>query len=564
MVFRLMLTAILAMVLFCGKAATALPDSLLTGEAAYRYMFVNPEKTKEIISTMRAQQKLPEWRLDLIEGNLCFSKCLFNKALILYKKSYESKEVQKNDSLKMMLLSRLLEVYDIKYDEKALPRYAHELYAIARSKHDTAYMSIALFVDGKRTHYQGNKKKGYERCLEAVELMKRTHFWRKNNVLRSYYGFLSKMYYDDKRYKEALKYSEAQEKFSSLPHYPEMLSQKERNLYRVYAIRANILMAKGREAEADKAYEKCVSLPIEDPFIIRNIVKYLSKRQRHEEAIPYIRKVKATLNEDSDTLSRNMVLLYYDAGDAYNGLQKYDSAAHYYAEAARMGEKIHSIRSRQLKESVNESIQLEREINRHERIQFYFYFGIAVLVIALIVYYFYAKDIRRGNKRMSQIIHTLMNYRYSTLYETNGNHNNTPKKTDEMGEKDIDRLKNDPNWQSFHQMDKQIVKNELFRQPDFGRDDLMRLMGVDKGTLATIIHQFTGTNVPGYINTKRMEYAILLIKMHPEYTLNAIADACGIKSPATFIRNFKNIYGMTPSEYREQIGAGDFTPPHEK
>jgi AraC-like DNA-binding protein len=35
--------------------------------------------------------------------------------------------------------------------------------------------------------------------------------------------------------------------------------------------------------------------------------------------------------------------------------------------------------------------------------------------------------------------------------------------------------------------------------------------------------------------------------------MNAIAEACGIKSAATFIRNFKNAFGMTPSDYRKTI-----------
>ena len=51
-----------------------------------------------------------------------------------------------------------------------------------------------------------------------------------------------------------------------------------------------------------------------------------------------------------------------------------------------------------------------------------------------------------------------------------------------------------------------------------------------------------------------------LMKEHPEYTLGAISEACGIKSPATFIRNFKSAYGMTPSEFRNQLEE-DSPPP---
>ena len=559
-----LLVILLTIVMYQGMEAKALPDSLLTRDAAYRYMFVNPNQSKEIIGTMRSRKALPNWKLDLAEGNLCFSQCLFNKALSHYMDAYRSEAVQSNDSLKMLVLTRLIETYDVKFDEKNLPRYTHELYDLAKSRKDTVYMAMALFMDGKRTHYQGNQEKGFARCKEAIGMMQRTnHFWRKNNVLRAFYGFMAKMYFDDKRYEEALDYSRKQEKASFLPHNPEILGRQERNLYRVYAIRSSILMAMGRQDEADSAYQQCVSLPLADPYIIRDIVKYLSKRQRFEEVIPYLRQVKAILTEDSDTLSRNMMLLYYDAGDAFQGMGQFDSASHYYAEAARMSEKINSLHSRQLKESVHESIALEREVVKHERLQFYAYAGIILLVIAVILYIIYSRRMRERNKLTTQHILSIMNYRYSTLFETNGKHllhTENPENVDEMVENlrklDEDTLKDqekDPNWRRFHEMDKQVVKNALFRHPNFGRDDLMRLAGVDKSTIAAIIQKYAGTNVPGYINTKRMEYAIVLIKIHPEYTLNAVAEACGIKSAATFIRNFKNVYGMTPSEYRQQL-----------
>ena len=131
----------------------------------------------------------------------------------------------------------------------------------------------------------------------------------------------------------------------------------------------------------------------------------------------------------------------------------------------------------------------------------------------------------------------------------------------EMEENDDEHVSTDER-RLFKEVDKRIMKERLFAQSDFGRDDLMRLLGVDKNTLPSIIQRYTGTNVPGYVNNKRMEYAVLLIKQHPEYTLGAISEACGIKSPATFIRNFKSAYGMTPSEFRKQLDEEEITPPN--
>ena len=111
----------------------------------------------------------------------------------------------------------------------------------------------------------------------------------------------------------------------------------------------------------------------------------------------------------------------------------------------------------------------------------------------------------------------------------------------------------DPDKLRFEAVDNHIMKEELFRNPNFGRDELVRLMGVDKNNVSPIIQRYTGTNVTGYVNGKRMEYAVQLMKEHPEYTLAAIAEACGMKNSATFIRNFRSSYDLTPSEYRKSL-----------
>ena len=138
-------------------------------------------------------------------------------------------------------------------------------------------------------------------------------------------------------------------------------------------------------------------------------------------------------------------------------------------------------------------------------------------------------------------------YRQSAMQ----NENLDPDETEENNISDSDREE----FVLFRETDKRITVERLFCNPDFGRDDLVRLTGLDKNRLPAFIQKFTELNVTGYINSKRMEYAAYMMKRHPDYTLNAIAEACGIKSPATFIRNFKAVYGMAPSDYRKEINV---------
>jgi AraC-like DNA-binding protein len=158
--------------------------------------------------------------------------------------------------------------------------------------------------------------------------------------------------------------------------------------------------------------------------------------------------------------------------------------------------------------------------------------------------------VHKKNKRMMGIIRQMTGYREIIVQNGDG---------DEMGENMASDVSQEY-YNRFKSVDKRVMKERLFANPEFGRDDLMRLLGVDKNTLPKLIHSITGTNVPGYINSKRMEYAVTLLKKHPDYTFEAIAEACGT-SPTTFVRNFKAAYDMTPSEYRKQLEEASSTPP---
>ena len=103
----------------------------------------------------------------------------------------------------------------------------------------------------------------------------------------------------------------------------------------------------------------------------------------------------------------------------------------------------------------------------------------------------------------------------------------------------------------FEQLDRKINEQRLFLNPGLSREDLMRLINISKNQIAQVIQAGAGTNLAGYLNGLRMEYAARLLIRYPEYTVNAIAQEAGIPNLSSFHRLFKNRYGMTPSEFRK-------------
>lgn len=183
----------------------------------------------------------------------------------------------------------------------------------------------------------------------------------------------------------------------------------------------------------------------------------------------------------------------------------------------------------------------------------YIIFGVACIFQLILIFILLYQGLleRKRNHQMAETVRRLMHYRDIVIM------NGDVKNTDEIEEIDPDKEL----FKLFKEVDKRVMKERLFANPYFGRDDLMRLFGVDKNNLPGVLQRFANTNVSGYVTIKRMEYAVQLIKQHPEYTLGAISEACGIKSPATFIRNFKNTYGMSPSEFRKTIDEESTTSP---
>ena len=46
-----------------------------------------------------------------------------------------------------------------------------------------------------------------------------------------------------------------------------------------------------------------------------------------------------------------------------------------------------------------------------------------------------------------------------------------------------------------------------------------------------------------------MEYAVVILKEHPEYNIATVAEMCGV-SVSSFNRTFKGKYKMTPNDYK--------------
>ena len=68
-----------------------------------------------------------------------------------------------------------------------------------------------------------------------------------------------------------------------------------------------------------------------------------------------------------------------------------------------------------------------------------------------------------------------------------------------------------------------------------------------------LIQEFADLTPSDYITRLRLEYSVKLLKEHPEWSIDGIAEGCGYVRRATYYSHFNKFYGLTPAQYRKEL-----------
>ena len=561
---RVYLIVCLLFVSLVGDAKIVVPDSLLDVKKSYLFFITSPDTAQAIINTLRERKAAPEWRLDLAEGDMHYNARRYLTALTYYNKVDGREEISDSTHIQLIILKRMMDCYDELLDSDHLVRTLMRLRNLAERNHNKAFEAMTYFTSGKWHHTNGQKKLGYTYCQDAMEMMKSSDYPSKHVELRNFYGEMVKMYARDGRYDDALHMSRLQEAETMYPSPIIIKKANERGLRQTFAIRASMLAKAGRMAEATQAYESWKNTTGGNDSDNKEIYDYLRLSNKDEEALDIVTRYRDFLYRRGDTLSVRMLsvlnreaLLRVEMGD-YEHVPNLGSL---------IGTIADSINIRRSSEQMQTTYHLLKEKNEsQQRAQWITILTIvlaAVLIISLVILY-YVRYIRHRNVELIKVLNGLDAYRRAVI---NGDSPTSPevvaaleemrklKLPNDLSSEDVEQP-DDEDRRLYVEMDKQVTRDRLFLKPGLGREDLMRLIGVDKNRFGKMMSKYSdASNTSVYINMKRVEYGAKLLLEHPEYTIAAIASECGMSNTVTFNRTFKEVYNMTPSEYREKMNA---------
>lgn len=95
-----------------------------------------------------------------------------------------------------------------------------------------------------------------------------------------------------------------------------------------------------------------------------------------------------------------------------------------------------------------------------------------------------------------------------------------------------------------------LEREKIYHEPAYSRTDLARELNVSEAVLSRVINLHFGKSFPQLLNEKRVEDAKSML-LETKASIKTIAQEAGFNSLASFNRVFKDVSGLSPSEFRE-------------
>lgn len=430
--------------------------------------------------------------------------------------------------------------------------YFTEGLKIAEQMEDERIAIVLMSNMAVACHLRGDTD-GLKYALKVYEYGHRT-----NDKYTIFMGsYVSALMYDlMKDYDNALRYIE--EAVSLMPAYRDSTG--------VYDAYATILMALGREKEAERYYLMALDHASEGEAISvvnahLNYGRYLIGKRKYEKAIEVLDTGIKISKEKNNPVYRYK--LYESISDASRNMGDYRRALDYYTMFHQEADSVFSIAKER---SINqlmiqyESEKKEREIQEakleilkgERRLQ------ISILIIVIIfialgaIYILY----RRKNKNYLTIVRQnregLNKERWyqERLEELTGTPNS---KADKYS---MSSLTDEKGHRLFADLDNLMKSKQLYRKKDLTREGVANMLSTNRTYLSQVINEHTGLSFNYYVHSFRIDEAVrILSDPDNDILLKTLADELGFSAISTFYTIFQATMGMPPSKYREKVKA---------
>ena len=535
-----------------------------TREYIMKNYMKDPVRTLRLLDNAEVNSAMPLNVVDELRS-VVYRNMYRNKSALYYaRRAYVSDSLSHdNPSHLLRMTVSMAELFSLLSEYKESMRYAVQGVELARELKDIQSECKLLFCMGENKRRLSFKEEGYLFFDQAIDLLDNSKNEDYEVMLSYFYGVKMGYLIADKRSNEALEIGLQREKLldrmSGQPKIrADLLDLQFAYVYSKLAYLFHLMGDQKRAAVYYKKYQSTNAASTPDGKF--DATPYLLLLGEYQAALDNCRDFKEVMRQQ-DTLNSQYLSILNLEIQANAKLENYKTVINLQRDITAIKDSIYQ------REKQNAALELDAlyELNEKEariskqafQLKIRTITLICILSGALLALFFLWRlwlqncVIKNKNKALVKRI----NEQFSMQEEMDRSQLGVekdlsfPEKVeDESG--DNEEQDKQMNKMIFEKLDYIIKRDKMYLSPDLSREELTKIVRMNNTRFAKMIKENTDTNLNGYINNLRLNYAIHLMKEQPDYTLRAIAESSGINSMPTFHQLFKGKTGMTPSEFK--------------
>ncbi len=551
-------------------------DSVYTYDYIQSIYITEHQRALNLLDTAETKGKISDMKANYMRFQIYNNRRMFHLAETYLNKTLQSDSMKTASPMLEIRIKRdVITAYMLSAEYQKAMKLATEIYEKAKQIGYKRIEGDILFQIGTIYREQGLQEKAEPYVRQAIQMFENSNDIRELASLTFIYGQQMTYYYGKKEIDRAIEVGKKREKLigkmaelGGAP--PGYLDEQYGFLFSKMAV---FYFDKGQKEKAAEAFKRYRATKFAQTSHGKTeALNYLILAGRYDEAANCLMSEKEFVN-NQDSVSTDFLWFLSRQADIATGLGNYRAALNYKDRISVITDSI-TTREKQnaalelatIYETHQKDTRIKKQeamLDRQKIIQFA---TISMLLLAGLTIYLVVRHlhtVKRKNRFLAKQINNQLKCQeelhqakieVERLKQMPENvpqeiiHESTKQEDDENNV--VKMSPEDKNL--FDKLDRLIEEEKLYLDPDITRDRLLKEIHISKNTFAQLIQTYAGTNFSGYINNKRLDYSIHLLREY-NYTIEAVATDAGFNNARSFYRIFRNRYGMTPSEYRDSL-----------
>ena len=501
-----------------------------------------------------------------------YNNMQFRSAYDLYLQMLDTEEAKTDNEKRLNVLNSLCMASELAGHKAEQTKWLQQQLDLARQTGNAYHQSTALLTMGKRLFYEGDQQQGIKYVNEAIEMAEKTDLKTTDHLIHSHLIILAGLYDEMKDYDNALKTDERNLQLTKEgTRWGDDPNAQLIDRRMALAKMASVLTKKGDLQRADSVYNAWKAVQYEgnharDYFI----VDYLRRRGRYQETVPVYQTLIQQVREHGDTLGEMMNTAKWGLAWVYKKMGNYQQATELYSQVLDIQDTLKNRKARKnaqelaavykAQEQEKTILQQQAENTRQQAILIIELLALFAVIALAVIVIVKNRAIHRKNQLLAAQITEAVNYKQMYWDEKRAQKQAQKQAQTPKPAAVSDDLKELSDEQLFLHINEVVMKERLFLDPNFGRQAIIDRFQLSKDRVGAVFSKGSEhVRLNTFILQLRLEYAAHLLINEPERTIVQIAADSGFGSSPYFSDRFRQHYGMTPSDFRNEAAKSGMT-----